>query len=110
MKAVVEVFTSPTCPHCPAANNSVNSVSEERDDFTVKDYSMATKEGQKKAQEYGVMSVPTVFVKSDNYPEIIGHRGAPTKKDLNKSLDIALGLKTIEKKKSLFQRLKEKLK
>jgi len=106
MRATVEVFTSPTCPHCPSAKKLAHEVAKEMDDVVVKEMSTATHEGSRKAKRYGIMSVPTIIITGPASPEPIGLRGTPPKKGLIKAINISLGKdKWKEKKKGFFSRL-----
>lgn len=106
-KAKVMLFTSPTCPHCPHAKKFIHNFRNERNDFELIEYSTATHEGQKKAEKYNVMSVPTFIIIGPGFPDPIGLIGVQNNETMNKYIDIALGHKTLEDfKKPTF---KEKL-
>jgi small redox-active disulfide protein 1 len=98
--ASIELFTSPTCPHCPSAKELVRKVSKELK-INAKEYSTATKEGSRKANSYGIMSVPTIIIKGSK--EIIGLRGTPSREKLIESLDIADGLKEAPQHTTLWE-------
>ena len=106
-KAKVMLFTSPTCPHCPSAKKFINNFKNERSDFELIEYSTLTNDGQKTAQKYDVMSVPTFIIKGPGFPDPIGLRGTQTNEVMHKYIDIALGNKKIEDFKK--PTLKEKL-
>ena len=102
-KAKIEVYTSPTCPHCPSAVALVNEISKERDDVKVKIYSLAESEGSRRANRLGIMATPTILVKGKCSNGYIGFRGTPSRKALINAIDKALCLvKEKEKKKSGF--------
>lgn len=107
-KAKVELFTSPTCPHCPHAAKAVREVLKERDDASLAEFSTMTGQGKRRAQQYMVMSVPTVIITGPGYPDPIGLRGTPSKKALSDSIDICLGLKDFEEPKGLWQSIKDR--
>jgi len=108
-KSKVEVFTSPTCPHCSSAAKLVREIGKERDDVRVVETSTATGYGQKRAKQLGIMAVPSVFVSGPAYAEHIGFKGLPSKKGLLKAIDISLGLAMWEEKKGFFEKLIDKL-
>ncbi len=108
MTSTIELFTSPTCPHCPPAKMLAQKVAKERDDVKVVETSVATKQGSKRAKTLNVMSVPTVFVKGPEFDRI-GFRGLPPKDKLVEAIDISLGLKEWEEPKGFFERIKEKI-
>jgi len=60
--AVIEVFTSPTCPHCPRALEMAKMLAAQIPDIRVKEVSTATPQGFAKAALYNVQAVPMVFV------------------------------------------------
>jgi len=106
-KARIEVFTSPTCPHCPHAWALAQEINRERDDVKIIELSTASKEGRRKADKYHIMSVPTIIIKG-SFGEPIGLQGVPAKSSFNKAIDISLGIKEWEEPKSLWQSIKEK--
>ncbi|MCK5282128.1 MAG: thioredoxin family protein [Nanoarchaeota archaeon] len=108
-KVKIEVFTSPTCPHCHPALNLAKQIEKERDDVKVTELSTATPHGHRKAQQMEVMSVPTTFVTGSEYPQKIAFRGLPSKKGLLKAVDISLGKAEWEEPKGFFRSLLEKL-
>ena len=59
---VIEVFTSPTCPHCPRALTMAKEVAAQMPGIQVVEQSTATPQGFAKAAFYGVQAVPTVFI------------------------------------------------
>ena len=109
MKAKIEIFTSPTCPHCPKAVKKAEELAKERDDIKILEISTATKNGQKKARELNVRSVPTLFITGPGYEDRIGHVGVPSRNALEKMIAIALGKEQWKEKKSLFSRIAEKI-
>ncbi|MDP2845141.1 MAG: thioredoxin family protein [Candidatus Methanoperedens sp.] len=60
--AVIEVFTSPTCPHCPKALEMARQIAMEMPGIQVVEQSTAMPQGFAKAAYYGVQAVPTVFI------------------------------------------------
>lgn len=103
-KTKIQVFTSPTCPHCPGAMKIAKEVSKERDDVFVEELSTATPEGSKKAMQFQISTVPTVFVKGPMHNQILAITGVPSKEKLNELIDISQGKKEIEKEKEGFLR------
>ncbi len=110
IRAKIEVYTSPTCPHCPHAKKVADEVAKNRDDVKVIEISTGTKNGQKKARNNNVRSVPTIFVTSSEIEDKIGHVGTPSKKSLNKMIDLSLGKEEWPEHKGLFQIILDKLK
>lgn len=100
-KSKIEVFTSPTCPHCPRAVKLAKEIEAERDDVKVIETSTGTMSGHKRAETFNIMTVPTVLVKGPKH-DIIGFRGPPMKKELNHAIDISLGLDNMPEKKQGF--------
>jgi len=88
--AIVYLFTSPTCPHCITAKETVKKLN--RKDVDVEEYSFATEEGKAKANEYGITRVPTWLIYGPGVKEIIGLVGGQTVETLKKYIDKAEGL------------------
>lgn len=82
MAAVIEIFTSPTCVYCPSAKKLVAELAQEDKEIAVVEHSAATEEGRKRAQEFNIQSVPTIFVSGPATKEILGFRGTPSKEKL----------------------------
>jgi len=59
---VIEVFTSPGCPHCPRAVLMAKQLAVQMPGIQVVELSTATPEGYAKAALYGVQAVPTIFI------------------------------------------------
>ncbi len=110
-QATMMVFSSPTCPHCPAAKNFAEQVHKERDDVRLQLVTSGTPGAEKLFRKYDVASVPTVIIKGDSYDQNIGLRGAQSPKTLHKYVDLALGIEReeeVKEKKSLFSVFKRK--
>lgn len=114
-KSQVEVFTSPTCPHCPSAYELVKQISSKREDIEVIPRSTVTEDGIQRARELQIMSVPTIIIKGPASEEIFGFKGTPSETKLTEAIDISLGLKEDKTKnpnlktgffKGLIQKLK----
>ncbi|MFH1590188.1 MAG: glutaredoxin domain-containing protein [archaeon] len=108
MTVKIELFTSPTCPHCPSAKNLTYQVGKEVEGVKVVETSTATKQGSKRARSMDVMSVPTIFVTGPEF-ERIGFRGTPSKSRLLDAIAISNGEKKWEEPKSFMEKLKEKI-
>ncbi|WP_423792021.1 MJ0307 family thioredoxin [Methanocaldococcus indicus] len=74
-KVKIELFTSPMCPHCPAAKRVVEEVVSEIPDVEVEYINVM--ENPQKAMEYGIMAVPTIVINGE-----VEFIGAPTKEAL----------------------------
>ncbi|MCX9012624.1 MAG: thioredoxin family protein [Candidatus Methanoperedens sp.] len=59
---IIEVFTSPTCPHCPRALAMAKQLAAQVPGIQVVEQSTATSQGYAKAALYKVQAVPTVFI------------------------------------------------
>lgn len=62
LQIVIEVFTSPTCPHCPRALAMAQELASQMQGIQVVEVSTATPQGYAKAALYGIKAVPTVFI------------------------------------------------
>ncbi len=98
-KAKVYLFTSPTCPHCPPAKKFMQNFKSTRDDCDFIELSTMDHEGQRKAEQFDVMSVPTFIVKGPGYNGNIGLRGVQSNDSMNKYIDIALGKRSLDEQK-----------
>ena len=62
----IEVFTSPTCPNCPAAVRATKELLAANKELggrvLWKELSTATPQGRRKAAKYGIRSVPTIIM------------------------------------------------
>ena len=111
MRAKVQLFTSPTCPHCHHARQVMAELVKERKDFDYVELSTATSAGSRAASRYQIMSVPTFIITGPGFVDPIGLVGGQSKKVINKYLDIALGLREVdEAKPGFFSRLKQGIK
>lgn len=106
MAVKINVFTSPTCPHCPSAVKAVDGIKDEVEGIIVEELSTATPKGQKLARKHNIMSVPTIIIEGVTQ-ENIGFRGTPSKKSLLKAINIAKGIDQFEEKKGFFENLAE---
>ncbi|KCZ71909.1 glutaredoxin-like protein [Candidatus Methanoperedens nitroreducens] len=61
-QTIVEVFTSPTCPHCPRALMMARQLAVQMPGIQVIELSTDTPQGYAKAALYGVQAVPTIFI------------------------------------------------
>ena len=77
MTVKIEVFSTDSCPHCPAAVAIAEEVKAELGDIEVEVVKIADNESRERAINYGIMAVPTVVVNNEPMPP-----GAPFKQDL----------------------------
>lgn len=77
MAIKVEVFTSPTCPHCPGAVKAVESAKEQIPDLDVDVCSVNDEESRQRAINYGIMAVPSIVING-----AVEFVGAPTLDEL----------------------------
>lgn len=105
--ASVEVFTSPTCPHCPPAKTLAKDIAGSRGDVELKIYSTHEPEGSRLARKYQIMSVPTIIIKGPGSKDPIGLSGLPPRRSFEKAIDISLGKERWpDKKPSFFDKVK----
>lgn len=80
----IEVFTSPTCPHCPSAVKATKQLFENhpelKKDVMWEEISTASPIGYKKARNYGIQAVPTIIISNLNTNEKFGITGTPSEK------------------------------
>ncbi len=94
------VFTSPTCPHCPAAKKIASEVANSRDDVVYKDVVSGMPGSERLFRKFDISSVPTIIIRGPAYPNNIGLRGVQSRKTLNKYINLALGLESLPEKSS----------
>ncbi len=78
-KTKVELFISLTCPHCPSARKLVNEVISERDDLDVEEFIVNTPEGNNRAKELDIKSVPMIFLQGMGKKDVFVFTGTPSK-------------------------------
>jgi thioredoxin len=72
----VEVFTSPSCPYCPMAEQVVDEAKREiGDKMEVEVINIMT--DRQRAVDYGIMAVPAIAING-----VVEFVGAPTKEEL----------------------------
>ena len=106
MRSKIEVFVSPSCPHCPGAVKAARDLEKERNDVKVVITNIATKEGRRRAERFGIFATPTTLVYGPGYPEKIGIRGIPSKEKLEKAVSISLGKEEFPQHQGLWERIK----
>ena len=96
---LIELFVSPSCPHCPAAKLAVAKARRKfkNNEIEFKKYRTSTPEGKAKAAGYNLLGVPAVFVDK----EMI-------KGEITEDKIINLVNKKLNPKKSLFSGLFKK--
>ena len=104
MKAKVMLFHSPFCPHCPPAKKLIEKIARNREDIVLLMFNTNTPEGVRKATEMDIVSTPTFIITGPGHDENIGLRGIQNESVLNKYIDIALGKRKIEERKSFLDR------
>ena len=83
MKHKIEVFTSPTCPHCPGAVKVVEEAKEKLgDEIEVQILSIADPANRDLAINYGVHAVPAIAINN-----ALAFIGAPTLEELLERLE-----------------------
>ena len=72
----VEVFTSPSCPYCPMAEQAVEEAKKEMGDaMDVEVVNIMT--DRQRAIDYGIMAVPAIAING-----VVEFVGAPSKEEL----------------------------
>ena len=89
MAIKVEVFSTSTCPHCPAAIDAAEKAKDKLGDAieveSVKIDDSAQPENRQRAIDYQIMAVPTVVVNGD-----VTFVGAPSEDELITHLESLL--------------------
>ncbi|MBZ9571160.1 MJ0307 family thioredoxin [Methanobrevibacter sp. TMH8] len=78
----VEVFTSPSCPYCPMAEQIVEEAKREiGSEMEVEVVNIMT--DRQRAVDYGIMAVPAIAING-----VVEFVGAPTKEELMAKLKV----------------------
>ncbi|MFX1294527.1 MAG: thioredoxin family protein [Promethearchaeota archaeon] len=93
-KLEIEVYTSPTCPYCPAALRMLQkAVDIYGEAINVTEVSIASEEGQELATYYNVQATPTIVINST-----VKFRGPPpSETDLFEEIEKYLDEKIVQK-------------
>jgi len=77
----IEIFTSSTCPHCPAAVKATEEVLNENPQLKARvewrEMNTAKSHAKRRARSYGIRSVPTIILTNTKTGEKSGVTGAP---------------------------------
>lgn len=108
MKTFIELFTSPTCPYCPAAkrvaSESVGLLREKGEEIELNIFDVSTSLGSIKANEYGITHVPTLVVYAETGQKIL-IEGSPAKESLQRAIRIAQGKEIVPKKNGILSKI-----
>ncbi len=89
MAIKVEVFSTSTCPHCPAAIDAAEKAKDKLGDAidveSVKIDDMNNPENRQRAMDYQIMAVPTVVIDGE-----VAFVGAPSEDELIGKLESLL--------------------
>jgi thiol-disulfide isomerase/thioredoxin len=92
----IEIYTSPTCPYCPAALAMLQkAVSLYKNNITVTQIDVTTPEGEELAAFYQVQATPTIIIEGD-----VKFRGPPPSElDLFEDIESYLDEEIVKKAK-----------
>ncbi len=62
MEVLIELFTSPTCPHCVRARQVVERVVKQMPGVVVIEREVSSPENAELARRYGITAVPTMVI------------------------------------------------
>jgi small redox-active disulfide protein 1 len=62
LEILIELFTSPTCPHCPRAKRMAEGVVRQLPGALLIERDVSEPENQRAAAEYGIRGVPTMVI------------------------------------------------
>ena len=89
MTIKVEVFSTSTCPHCPAAIDAAKKAKDKLGDAidveSVKIDDMENPDNRQRAMDYQIMAVPTVVIDGE-----VTFVGAPSEQELIAALESKL--------------------
>ncbi|WP_409199672.1 MJ0307 family thioredoxin [Methanobrevibacter sp. DSM 116169] len=81
MSTKIEVFSTDSCPHCPAAVQVAEEAKAELGDIDLEVVKIVDDESRQRAIDYGIMAVPTIVINNN-----VEFTGAPTKEQLIEKL------------------------
>ncbi|ADP77480.1 redox-active disulfide protein 1 [Methanothermus fervidus DSM 2088] len=81
MVVKIEIFTSPTCPHCPSAIALAEEIKEEYGN-KVEIEEIDVMENREKAIEYGLLAVPTIAINGE-----VKFVGTPSKEEFKRAIE-----------------------
>ncbi|MDL2246502.1 MJ0307 family thioredoxin [Methanobrevibacter sp. OttesenSCG-928-K11] len=81
MVTKIEVFTTDSCPHCPAAIKVAEEAKQELNDIELEIIKIVDNASRERAIDYGIMAVPTIVINKE-----VTFTGAPTKEELFEKL------------------------
>ncbi len=91
----IEVFTSPTCPHCPAAIKVTKEILDKNPELKARvewrEMNTAKSHAKRRARNYGIRSVPTIILTNTKTGEKSGVTGAPSSRKYLKIIYDVLG-------------------
>lgn len=85
MVVKVEVFSTDSCPHCPAAMHAALEAEKELEGIEVEIVKIVDAETQQRAMDYQIMAVPTIVINGN-----VEFVGAPSKEQLVAKLNTYL--------------------
>lgn len=91
MKPQVLLFTSPRCPHCPAAKKWAQEHIASDKELEYFEFSSLDPGAREMAEKFQVRSVPTFIIIGTNYDKPIGISGTPSEERFKKLLGLARG-------------------
>jgi len=96
------IFVSSHCSYCPRGEKVVRDVVSNYSDYNIslRRVRVRTDEGKKLAEEFCVMSVPTILLVDDNGKEIERIVGVPSEDSLKDKIE-----KQLKLKKSIFDKI-----
>ncbi len=93
MRVKIEVFTSPTCPHCPSAVRLAKSIEKRIPDIVkAVETSSGSQHGYQRFKKFNVMATPTIIISGPAIQDKIGFVGTPSERKLVKAISEASGI------------------
>lgn len=108
-KATIYLFTSQTCPHCPAAKEGLKQLLEQREDIEAEFLDVHSARGQQLGKELGLKSVPTFVFQGPGIEGSLAIAGSQSLEKLNKFSDAAIGKIDLNKKEKGFKGFLKKI-
>lgn len=85
------LFTSPTCPHCPAAKRFAEEYFADKESVEFYLLDATDPRASEPAQAFGVQSVPTFILVGSGKDRPVGISGTPSAEHMDKVLALVSG-------------------
>ena len=89
----VLLFTSSTCPHCPAAEKVAERVCPGIEGVKYRKIRIKTQEGKELSAVYNIRGTPTFIIRDESHSKIERIVGVPSDDNLRGKIEKVMGIK-----------------